>query len=401
MSFERLALSVSVLLFVTLGGCASSTVDEAVPADDGGAGSSDVSGGDQTGDDGDQSGDDGGESGGGSVATSIYLDGTETCPERGYFLDVTRFDGPGDAYDAPELDVQCDDATLVVTSNGLPHYEYVQITPNVLRSQNFTWRIPRSPVLAESTTTIPLLGTVAFSINGIPIYGPNEAERPDPYGDPVYNDILDECLGHTGGRGDYHYHALLVRCLSGIGFDGQEDPTAASPLIGYALDGFPIFGPYGCTDEACANIVEFRSGWEQTGDPTTYAWDNHEYRSSDDIEVLDQCNGRIGPDGTYRYHATVSFPYILGCYAGAVGTQDQGGNEAGMPDNNGQNGPTACEEQSDCEAEGACPTELGCECSQAPMGQVCIPRCTTDADCEFGANRPLVCGDEGLCVPAN
>ena len=57
MSFERLALSVSVLLFVTLGGCASSTVDEAVPADDGGAGSSDVSGGDQTGDDGDQSGD--------------------------------------------------------------------------------------------------------------------------------------------------------------------------------------------------------------------------------------------------------------------------------------------------------------------------------------------------------
>jgi len=49
----------------------------------------------------------------------------------------------------------------------------------------------------------------------------------------------------------------------------------------------------------------------------TYAWDNHIYAGDQgDPTVLDECNGRFGPDGTYRYHATDAFPYVLGCYRG-------------------------------------------------------------------------------------
>lgn len=394
MNRGRLLLTLVVFCVLAAFGCAASDDDSGSPSTDLGDGSS-VSDNpsDSTSGEGVGIGDSG--------ASSIYLDGGDDCPERDDFLDLSRFDGPGSAYPEPALDVQCEDATLVVSSNGIPHYEFVQITPNILRAQNFTWRIPRNPQLADTTTTIPLLGTVAFSINGIPIYGPNEAERPDPYGDPVYNDILDECLGHTGGRGDYHYHALLVQCLSDLDLDTTPDPSIPSPLIGYALDGFPIFGPYGCTDQTCERVVEFKSGWEQTGDPTTYAWENHEYRASDAVDVLDECNGRMGPDGSYRYHATENFPYILGCYAGTTGNQGQGAGEAGMANGEGQNGPTACEQEADCDLEGACPSELGCECTQVPVGQACIPICLTDADCDFGANRPLMCGDEGLCVPAN
>jgi hypothetical protein len=146
---------------------------------------------------------------------------------------------------------------------------------------------------------------------------------PDPYGDPVYNGILDECLGHTGGQGDYHYHALLVKCLT-----AKSEDLKPSPIVGYALDGFPILGPYECADRACSAQVELLSSWEKTGDPTTYAWDNHACTKATcekpEGAYLDRCNGHVGPNGDYHYHATLAkneptytgFPYILGCYRG-------------------------------------------------------------------------------------
>ena len=40
---------------------------------------------------------------------------------------------------------------------------------------------------------------------------------------------------------------------------------------------------------------------------------------------LDECNGRFGSDGTYRYHATDTYPYIIGCYHGTVEISSGGG----------------------------------------------------------------------------
>ena len=47
-------------------------------------------------------------------------------------------------------------------------------------------------------------------------------------------------------------------------------------------------------------------------------WDNYEYQGGDEPTILDQCNGHVGPAGDYHYHATASFPYILGCYTGTA-----------------------------------------------------------------------------------
>jgi hypothetical protein len=101
-------------------------------------------------------------------------------------------------------------------------------------------------------------------------------------------------------------------------------PPAATPT-GYAGDGFPIFGSLGCSDAACSDVVEYVSGYEQIGDPSTYAWDAHEYRSSSDPTVLDECNGHVGPSGDYHYHATETFPYILGCFTGTPTSGFSGG----------------------------------------------------------------------------
>lgn len=122
-------------------------------------------------------------------------DETDNCPDE---LFVVSAPAPeNDDYPAPELDAYCESGELVVISNGIIGYEFVPMTPNELSAQNHEWRVPLEPEYSETTAAIPLLGVIAFTRNGIPIYGPNEGPTPDPYGDPVYNSIVDGCQRHT------------------------------------------------------------------------------------------------------------------------------------------------------------------------------------------------------------
>lgn len=283
--------------------------------------------------------------------TSTPTTAAGDCPSAS-FLDVSLAPGPGASYPDPTLSVSCTATQVVVSSNSLPHYTFVQTTPNALRADNTTMRFPRSPAVAASTTAIPLLGKIAVAVNGVQIYGPNEAATPDPYGDPVANAILDECVGHTS-PGAYHYHALYVKCLNLASLVAEPwdnpdpSPSERSPIIAYAFDGFPIYGPYECSDASCSSMVEMLSGWDNIGYqsldctstaqcsgnytcakvsvagakrkacvPKTYVWNNNQYVSKAGPQYLDQCNGHYGPGGDYHYHATETFPYILGCYRG-------------------------------------------------------------------------------------
>jgi hypothetical protein len=288
-----------------------------------------------------------GTSSGDGDGTSGDGDGAADCPVDQF--PAVSADPANAAYDDPFLNVYCTDTEIIVESNGIPAYEFQAITPNDLGSQDYEWHLPRYPELATQTTEIPLLGDAGIAVNGLPIYGPNEGDFPDPFGDPVYNGIMDFCMGHTAMAGVYHYHALLVECLT-----ADTPADEASPIIGYALDGFPIYGPRGCMDADCTDVVEFQSGWVQTGDPTTYAWDNHEFQDSMDPTVLDECNGRIGPDGTYRYHATSTFPYILGCYAGTPTGGNEGAGGGGGTGGDPTEPPTCQAGQTMCCGDGTC-----------------------------------------------
>jgi hypothetical protein len=298
-----------LLLTLPLAACENDpATDES--ADETGDGDGDPTGdgdGDPTGDgDGDPTGDgDGDPTGDGDGEPA------DECPTAN-FPPVSP-DPANAAYPDPYLNVYCEGDEVIVEANGIPGYEFVAITPNPLEEQDWQWHFPLHPEQAAQTSEIPLLNSIGIAINGLPIFGPNEAAMPDPYGDPVYNQIVDYCLGHTAPMGVYHYHALLVECLTADTPAGEPDP-----VIAYSFDGFPIYGPMGCLDADCTEVVEFVSGWVQTGDPSTYAWDNHEYQGGADPTILDQCNGHVGPLGDYHYHATASFPYVLGCYAGTA-----------------------------------------------------------------------------------
>ena len=85
-------------------------------------------------------------------------------------------------FPAPEFTVDFSSDSIIVNRNGIPSFVFIAKTPNGLAVQAYNWEIPRTPVSAATFTQIPLLGTVAFTTTGLPIYGPNEAQHPDPYG---------------------------------------------------------------------------------------------------------------------------------------------------------------------------------------------------------------------------
>lgn len=240
------------------------------------------------------------------------------CPTA-YFPSLANSVGAGAAYVKPSISVSCTDTVATITSNNMIGYPFVAVTPNGLRTQNYVWKISRSPTVAASPTLIvkngiPTMGTLGFTTTGLAIYGPTEAAIPadKPYGDPNYNGLLDTCGGHTGPSSEYHNHVLYQLAACNLG---------SRAVLGYAIDGFPIYGPTACLNVACTSTGTVSSGYVKIGNPATNVWSAYTYTASSNALVLDACNGRTQPDGTYGYHAITSFPYIFGCLKGTAMVQ--------------------------------------------------------------------------------
>ena len=252
------------------------------------------------------------------------------CPTAA-FPDL-RSTSAGAGYAPPDVTVSCSDSELTVTSNDMISYTFVPKTPNPLSPQNFTWKVPLKPIKAASTTSIEnRLGTLGFTVTGIAIYGPTEGPMPaaEAFGDPVANGILDLCGGHTGPQSDYHYHTIMYTD-SACNFE-------TSQLVGYAIDGFPIYNSAICLDVSCTQTTLAKSGYTKIAESRSYVWKTYAYSGGTDPNTLDACNGRTESDGTYAYHLTpTQFPYIIGCFVGTATTQS-GRAGAAMPPMQGQN----------------------------------------------------------------
>src|SRR5580700_6893722 len=76
-----------------------------------------------------------------------------------------------------------------------------------------------------------------------------------------YGELLtfDACVGHQPNTGSYHYHAnpLCLRAQlndnlvtlrssrTGVSYAEITSGWHHSPILGWAMDGYPIYGPYG------------------------------------------------------------------------------------------------------------------------------------------------------------
>ena len=337
--------------------------------------------------------------------------GGNTCFQATTMLDLSKAPGAGMAYPKPTLSWNCTDTTFVIDSNGIPPYTFVSTTPNPLMAVAHHYTITRNPQPATQTTALPL-GYIGFAVNGMTFCSPSEAGIPvdSAYGDPVYNNLLEACFGHTSPQ-EYHYHAFLEKCLNATAIverpwmNAEPDASKPSPVLGWAADGYPVYGPRECNDANCTSIVIAKSSFVKIGDPKTYASRAYQYQAHPgDNTYMDECNGHIGPKGDYHYHSTMTYPYIINCFHGTPqglgGGMMMGGQDGGMPPADGgmTMGPKTCTQNSDC--VGACPMgSKGCTCATTPMGKACIPTCTVDADCPTGMNGMKLFCRMGTCAP--
>ena len=255
------------------------------------------------------------------AATTSGTSGLRTigeCPTA-RFPNLTGSIGAGSGYAKPTISVSCTDSVITVSSNNMISYTFVAKTPHALAAQSYTWKIARNPAVAASPTSIgstgaPTMGTLGFTTTGLAIFGPTEGPYPAaaPYGDPNYNGLLDTCGGHAGPGDAFHNHVLYQIAACNL---------SSLAVLGYAIDGFPIYGPTACLNVACTSTGTVRSGYTKIGDPAKNVWSAYSYTASSDALVLDACNGRTQPDGSYGYHAVTAFPYILGCLKGTATVQ--------------------------------------------------------------------------------
>jgi hypothetical protein len=132
----------------------------------------------------------------------------------------------------------------VLRSNGMPNHptgnypiaatddaaQYDR-NPNRISAQNNVYRLPADPVVAEGSSCAG--GQVGVMLTGSPIFNAVDAGGRDA----VAHELQDACYGHPEMRGQYHYHNL-TNCIDDAG-------TGHSKLLGYAFDGFGIYGTRG------------------------------------------------------------------------------------------------------------------------------------------------------------
>lgn len=242
--------------------------------------------------------------------------------------------------------VQYSASQVYVSCSCIPGYAIGPWTgnPNVASNQNFVFKITRSPQQNTGTPTAVGLGHIGVFTNGVSIFNVSDAMSYNNAGVWHRNAYFwegqgfDNCLGHPQQQGEYHHH-VSPKCLYDV-----TDNTKHSPIIGYAFDGFPVYGAYAFTNtdgtgaiKRMASSYTISTATTRTNGPAV----NTTYPSGCFIEDftysagsgdLDARNGRFCvtpeyPSGTYAYFVTVDaslapvFPYTFyGTYYGVVQT---------------------------------------------------------------------------------
>lgn len=120
--------------------------------------------------------------------------------------------------------------------------------PNTPVNQNFVYKITRNPVQNTGTLTAVGLGHTGVWSNGVSVFNADDGQTYLNQGVWHRNAYFfegasfDNCLGHPAPNGEYHHH-VNPKCLY-----NAADSTLHSPIIGYAFDGFPIYGAWGYTN---------------------------------------------------------------------------------------------------------------------------------------------------------
>jgi hypothetical protein len=285
-------------------------------------------------------------------------------------------------YPANVQSVAYNTTNVYVSCSGIPSYvigPYLDGNPNQGGNNNNKYKFPLNPVQNTGTLASTTGGTIGVFINGVSLFdyrdgvsykGSTGADAGGPLGgmgDGIWNRdaVPAEKMGFDCAKGhpamtNYHHHQnpsafnLDLQVISTVCnlylADGLYviDSTVHSPLIGFAYDGFPIYGAYGYKNaDGTGGIVRMKSSFSlrsittrttyydgtvvAAGPVVSVSHPLGEYKedymfiapTASQPDYLDIHNGRFCvtpeyPLGTYCYFATVDanwnacYPYVVG-----------------------------------------------------------------------------------------
>lgn len=268
---------------------------------------------------------------------------------------------------------------VYVNATGIPAYPTGIFTgdgnPNQAGNQNAIYKFPLNPTQNTGTLTATTAGNIGVFINGVSLFdyrdgvawnnstnalcggpgnpacpgGPSATQAWNRDAIPAEKLGFDCAKGHPAGT-NYHHHQnpsafkYDLNVISTIcnTYDSEGlytiNSTQHSPLIGFAYDGFPIYGAYAYTNtNGTGGISRMKSSYQlksqttRTNGPAVnstyfngYFREDYEYVAHpSDPTYLDSHNGRFCitpeyPSGIYCYFATVdanhnsAYPYVVG-----------------------------------------------------------------------------------------
>lgn len=279
--------------------------------------------------------------------------------------------------------VEYSTTSCYVHTNGIPAYPtgpFLDGNPSQASDQNAIFKIPLTPTPNTGNPTATSGGNIGVFINGVALFdyrdgvawntstnalcgGPG---NPPCNGTTYWNrDAIPaekagfDCSKGHPAMGNYHHHqnpsafkldrTVISTICNLYDADGLYaiDSTTHSPLIGFAYDGYPIYGAYGYANaNGTGGITRIKSSYQLStitdrslwpdgtnvpdGPPINstyflgYFREDYQYVAHPGQEdYLDVHNGRFCvtpeyPNGTYAYFATVdanwnsAYPYVVG-----------------------------------------------------------------------------------------
>jgi hypothetical protein len=244
------------------------------------------------------------------------------------------------------------DDILYIGSTGLANHA-MGIWPNTSRvaaqSQEWVFAITIYPVEKPIKYSVRPDSEIGIAINGVPFYSivgryqdrlVNSADLSD---EEIYNENIAQTISYAGPDSSNGYltqnDAYVYRMDPVLLY--TKNPAVHSPLLGFALDGYPIYGPHGYANaDGTGGIIRNTSSYQlktdlrlvqqsiangtkyaTLGSPTGAYIEDWQYVAG--AGTLDQHNGRMVitpeyPYGTYAYFVTVDqddqpvYPYIIG-----------------------------------------------------------------------------------------
>jgi len=132
-----------------------------------------------------------------------------------------------------------------ISASSIPGYTIGPWSnPNTPADMKYIFKFPLTPSAATTKTNVPF-GHIGILLNGVSIYNADDGQSYNSLGVWRRNAFIfegssfDSCKGHADVSQEYHHH-VNPKC-----FYDNTQTTAHSPILGFAFDGYPIYGPYG------------------------------------------------------------------------------------------------------------------------------------------------------------